>query len=238
MIRSILPLIILISILTIPESSANGAHDPLRQSFDHKDTIREDQILYNGKIWRNQYLNVENDQFLFSKEFLPGSISILGKTYTGIRIKFDIYNDEIITPADVPGIVKVNKELVDSFSLSFQDKTYKFINLTADSLSGLKGYANLLYRGRSGLYVRYFKELYQMSGQNMNIDKMFYQRSQVYFVTDKTAYHIKSKRDLYRVMESKKKQIKEFIAKNRIRVSKYDPESFIPVIKYFDSLIP
>jgi hypothetical protein len=39
-----------------------------------QEPLKEDQILYNGKEWHNNYTNVKGDQFLFSKDYLPGSI--------------------------------------------------------------------------------------------------------------------------------------------------------------------
>jgi hypothetical protein len=49
-----------------------------------RDTIAENQTLYNGKIWRNLYNLVQGDQFLFSKDFLPGSLTIKGKTFNDV----------------------------------------------------------------------------------------------------------------------------------------------------------
>lgn len=60
--------------------------------------LKENQILYNGKVWRNLFTNVKGDQFLFSKDYLPGSVTINGKSYINLNINYDIYNDEITTP--------------------------------------------------------------------------------------------------------------------------------------------
>src|SRR5665647_118758 len=124
-----------------------------------QDPLKENQILYNGKVWRNLYYNVKGDQFLFSSEYLNGSLSINGKTYKNLSINYDIYNDEIITPTNHSSILQMNKEMVDSFTLVFGVKTYSFINITEDSLAGIKGYVNVLYTGKSALYIKYKKEI-------------------------------------------------------------------------------
>jgi hypothetical protein len=235
MIRRILPLAFIFSFLIIYESSGREPVNSLIPVFAKNDTITENQVLYNGRIWRNQYLNLENDQFLFTRDLLPGSVSISGKSFSGIFLRYDIFNDEIITPADIPGMVQINKEMVDSFSLRFENKTYRFSKITEDTLPNLRGYVNVLYKGRSALYMRYIKELYHMSGQSVN-DK-FFQKSQLYFVKNKAVFPINSKRDLFNIFSNEKTQIKEFIKKNNIGVSKRDPESFVPVVKYIDSLI-
>ena len=117
---------------------------PYRSDRSQKDTLIENQDLFNGRIWRNLYYLSEGNQFLFSKEFLPGSLTINSKRFTDIFLKYDIYNDEILTPVDQGGILQLNKELVDSFSLSFQDKTFKFIKMQDDSIKGSKKYFNVL----------------------------------------------------------------------------------------------
>ena len=73
-----------------------------------RDTIRENQILYNGKVWRNLYTNVKGDQFLFANTYLPGSVSMNGKTFKDLNIKYDIYNDEIIIPKNNGLILQLN----------------------------------------------------------------------------------------------------------------------------------
>jgi hypothetical protein len=47
---------------------------------------------------------------------------------------------------------------------------------------------------------------------------------------------INSKNDLLKVLYEDKAQIKDFIKKNKLKISKKEPESFIPVIRYYDNL--
>ena len=41
----------------------------------------ERQVIYNGKVWRSLYSKVIGDQFLYSKEYMAGSVSIAGKHF-------------------------------------------------------------------------------------------------------------------------------------------------------------
>jgi hypothetical protein len=199
-----------------------------------QDTTKENQILYNGKVWRNLYYHVKGDQFLFSNSYLPGSVAINGKTYNNLNINYDIYNDEIITPNVKGTILQLNKEMVDSFTMVFEDKTYRFINTLEDSLSGVKGYMNELYKGESALYVKYKKEIDPLA-----VDKkydLFYQKHRIYFMKGGIYHQISGKNDLLKVLSDEKTQIKDFIKQNKIKIIKREPESYIPVIRYYDSL--
>jgi len=198
------------------------------------DTLIENQILYNGKVWRNLYFKIKEDQFFLSNDYIPGSITIAGKTYKNLEIRYDIYNDEIITPTNMGSVVQVNKEMVDSFSLNFMNNSLRFVNNKEDSLIGFKGYVNLLYKGKCELYVKYRKEI-KLLAVDRKYDK-FSQLHRIYLVKDGTAYQITGRQNLLNLFGDDKHRVKEFIKENRLVLSKNIPESFVPVIRFYDNL--
>ena len=140
----------------------------------------------------------------------------------------------MLVPKNDGAILQLNKEMVDSFSLVFNTRNILFQNTHPDSLHDIKGYVNVLYKGKSSLYVKYKKEI-QLLAVDDKYD-LFYQTDRIYFVKNGIAYQITSKRDLLKVLYEDKTQIKDFIKKNKLKISKKTPESFIPVIRYYDSL--
>jgi hypothetical protein len=203
-------------------------------NISEQDTIKERQILYNGIVWKNMYHLVDGDQFLFAEFFMPGTISINSKTFKNVRIKYDIFSDEIITPVNDEDILQLNKEMVDSFSVSFEDKTYRFTNIRNDTLKGFTGYFNILYKGRSSFYVKYKKSI--SSFETSKGDDHFIQTHKMFLVKDNTIYQIKNTKDLFTVLKANKEQIRNFIKKNKLRISRESPESFVPVIRFYDSI--
>ncbi|MBE3138361.1 MAG: hypothetical protein IMZ63_00940 [Actinobacteria bacterium] len=199
-----------------------------------QDTLKENQILYNGKLWRNRYYRIREDQFLFSKEFLSGNLSINGQLFRNLNIRYDIYNDEIMIPSNRGAILQLNKEMVDSFTINFYNKTYKFTQIREDSVRGFNGYVNVLYKGKNALYVKYKKEI-ELLAVDRKYD-MFYQTLRIYFLKDGIVHLISGKREFFNLLDEYKLQIRSFIKKNRIRVSKKIPESFVPVIEFYDNL--
>lgn len=199
------------------------------------DTIEEKQALYNGQIWSNNYHRIEGDQFLFSWLFIPATISMSGKTYKNVRIKYDIYSDEIITPLSSDIILQLNKELVDSFTISFEDREYRFINIRDDTLKGTKGYVNVLYKGNSVFYTKYKKSISPAtSSQN---DGNFSQSHNMYLMKNNIIYPISSTKSLYKAFKEDQEKIKNFIKTNKLKVTKKMPESFIPVLRFYDNSI-
>ena len=142
--------------------------------------------------------------------------------------------DEIITPTNHGFILQLNKEMVDSFSITFQSKAYRFKNIQKDSLTGVNGYVNVLYNGKSSLYVKFKKEIALLA-----VDKkfdLFVQTHRIYLLKNGILYRLNRKGAMLKIFREVKPLIKEFIKENKIQVSKNEPDSFVPVVRYYDSI--
>jgi hypothetical protein len=213
-------------------ASVNSGRGP--ESVTVKDSLRESQILYNGRIWRNLYYMVNGDQFLFSKDFLPGTVTVRTITFTDVKLKYDIFKDELLTPSQTGGILQLNRELVDSFSLSYMNSTYRFIRIKADSTDNESGYFNIIYRGKIALYRKFIKKVDKLS-VNGEGDK-FYEFSRLYLVIYNTLYPVTGKGDLLNLLKDHKEMIRSYIKNSKIKIIDKEPESFIPVLRYYESI--
>jgi hypothetical protein len=232
--------IILFFLLIIQSAVAvNGSTRYPSDQFCHTTPFQEDslqklQLLYRGVIWTNKYRRYSGDQFFLNPMFLPGSVSINGHTYKNLRLKYDIYSDEILTPLNMEEIIQLNKEMIDSFSLTFEKRIYRFINIPIDSASGLSGYCNLLYKGKSALYVKYVKEA--STSVTAETDGEFNQSLRIFVESGEVIWPVKNSKDLSGIFKEDMEEVKNYISEKRLKVSKNDPDSFIPVIKYYDSI--
>ena len=219
-------------------TAASGNYPPhtenLKLGILPPDTLRNNQMFYNGRLWKNLYYMVKEDQFLFSSAFLKGTVTINGKTYSNIRLKYDLFKDEILTPFGPGDVLQMNKEMVDSFSIYFQDNIYRFVSLPEDTDEALKGYVNVLYQGKIALYAKYIKKINRPGVENE--PDRFYQLNRIYVLKNKQLYQIANKNDLFKVLKDKKNLIREYSKKNNVVIEKDMPESFVPVIRYYDSM--
>jgi hypothetical protein len=219
-----------VSALSFPCSEGSSVLFPLSV----QDTLKEKQILYNGILWTNKYHKFKGDQYLFSDIFLPGSLSFNNHLYKNLEIRYDILSDEIMIPENRDVIVQLNKEMVDSFALVFEKREYRFRNFRSDSLLGSNGYFNVLYEGRSALYIKYIKNIVTEVTDKSN--GYFNQIVDLILVLDGKKYKINKLKDIMDLIPWDKDQIKRYLRQNKIRVSIKDPNSFIPVIRYYDYL--
>ena len=203
-------------------------------SFNDQDTLKERQILYNGILFKNKFPRIDGDPYLFKNYFLPGTVSLNGRKFTNLKIRYDIFTDELMIPINLSDILQLNKEMVDSFTINFENKVYKFIKFPEDTLKKFGGYLNELYKVKSALYVKYKKSI--STNITDKSDGEFMQIQKIYFVKDDIVYPINSLSNLLKIINENKIQIKIFIRENKLRISSKMPESFVPVIRYYDSL--
>jgi hypothetical protein len=82
--------------------------------------------------------------------------------------------------------------------------------------------------------VKYNKKIDRSSIEGKSDN--FYQTSLIYFVNDKILYTISNKSDLFTIFKKDIAQIRDFIKKNKLKVSKKEPGSFAQIIIYYDSI--
>jgi hypothetical protein len=192
------------------------------------------QQLLNGRIWRNQYSKSFGDQFFLTNAFLKGSVTYNGRIFDNLDLKYDIASDELILSIELYPIIIMNKEMVDSFSLSFENRKYHVVNAGTDSSGVLKGYINVIYEGSLTLFVKYIKKI-----QPLAVDgryDLFYQENQMYIKRGIEIMPVIGKKKLLSLLQDKKKEVRNYIKSNRIKLTGKDPGTFIPVLKFYDSM--
>lgn len=192
------------------------------------------QMLLNGRIWRNQYSNAIGDQFFLSNSFLRGSVFFNGRRFDNLDLLYDINSDELLLKTESSPVIIMNKEMVDSFILAFNNRDYHIINFGNDTSGVLRGYVNIIYDGPSTLYVKYRKNF-----QPMAVDgryDIFYFENSAYLKKGDEIMPVSGKKKLLALLEDKKKEIRHYLRSNSLKLRQKDPETYIPVLEYYDSL--
>lgn len=198
------------------------------------DTVRVNHGLYNGRIWRNLYVSIREDQFLFTNEFLPGQVTMNGVTFNTSRLRYDIMNDEIMTVTDKGHILQLNKEMVDNFTLTYRSRIYNFTKSEPDNQGKLSGYFNVLYKGKAAICVKYYKEI---SGRGPGKSyEDFVQGDRLFIVKDSVFIQIRNNGDFRKIVSDRKHEIKTYMKGSEIRISRKSPDSYVPVLEYYDTL--
>jgi hypothetical protein len=229
--HKLVPVILLLIFSIILNISLEAV--PAHSAFNQKD-YQDKKVLLNGRIWWNQYSKAVGDQFFLDGSFLKGSVVFNGTVYRDLDLKYDIANDELIFSLENHPAICLNKEMVDSFTLQFQNRNYNIINAGYDTASILKGYVNLLYKGHSALYVKYTKLIYPLAVDGRY--DLFVSEHHVFLNTEQGIVVIKGKRQLLKILKDKKKELSHFIRDSNLKCNLKNPESIIPVVVFYDKL--
>ena len=234
MIKSILSLFLIL--FSIIDSGYKGVGDNLILSAQDKskDNI-ERQILYNGRVWQNEFNNTDGDQFFLSSDFSTGNVTVDGHNFDSVQIRYDLINDELLIQRNDGMIILINKEMTNSFNLFYYDVKYRFVNFDNTSPGNLSGYCHLLYDGNIKVYAKYTKELIPTTMTN-GLPR-FSQVNKVYIFKDGKIHRTDNRKELLNLFSEGEEQtmIKKYIRSNQISISRNDPESFRRVIEYYET---
>ena len=85
------------------------------------------------------------------------------------------------------------------------------------------------------LYEKHTKKIEKLADGG-KYDK-FYQVDQTYLVKDNIVYPIAGKHDLMNILKAEKELVSSFMRKNKLKISRTNPESYIPALKYLDTIL-
>jgi len=219
----------------IPFADSFGCFLPdNRNGKEFQDTLQGKQFIYNGRIWRNPYSRIRGDAYFLTGDFINGRVHFNDKVYDNLKLKYDTHSDEVILFVNPLTIIILNKELTDRFILEYEGKEYCIINLGMDTAVTVNGYINLLYEGKVSFYVKYIKKIEPLAEEK--IFDRFYGTHRMYLKRDSLFLPFFTKRGILRIMEDREPEVKDFIKIQKLILSGKDPYSFIPLIRFYDSL--
>lgn len=199
-----------------------------------RDNPQEDFLIMNGKLWRNLYLGIKGNPYFMTGDFLNGDITFNGKVFSDRIFKYDTYNDEIVLWINTSTTIILNKEMVSEFNINYLGQKYHIINLGEDTTSIISGFVNVYYDGPTPLYVKYRKEIEILAVDNRY--DLFIDLHRTYIKKDGQILQVSGKGELFKILSERKEQLKQYIKANKLRVTKKEPRSFIPVLEYYDKL--
>ncbi|MBS0011561.1 MAG: hypothetical protein KFF49_09140 [Bacteroidales bacterium] len=197
-----------------------------------QDTSMMNQLYYNGRVWYGKYFNVYGTEFLLEDKWYKADVSINGINFNGVEVKYDIYNDELLTNYHRRKIIILNNENIDSFTLYTGNKELYFENLSGKY--DLEGHYQVIYEGKSKLYKKWRKKRAQFVVE-ARFDE-FQSDDALIVLSGGETHRLKKRRHLLRLMNDKKDEVRSYIRHENIRIDFANPESLVPVLEYYDTL--
>lgn len=229
----------LIAILAFSFSARSQHLSPL---YRDADSVWLTQLLYSGNEWRPGVLPVTGHEFFLSGDYLDGSVTAGGFTFNNLRLKYDIFSDEIILLwKDIHSIL-LNNSTVESFTVGLWSGAgrnpefigRRFVNLNG-RYPGITGFAEVIYKGTSMVVAKHSKTI--AKNTSMSSYAQYRENTRFWFITGNSARLIRSRASLLRMFGDYEDEVIRFVRQNHIEMSRFSPEGYGEAVAYYDSLI-
>ncbi|PLX17221.1 MAG: hypothetical protein C0599_13940 [Salinivirgaceae bacterium] len=189
-------------------------------------------ILVNGIEYIEGDTRIDGTPNLFSDNWQIGDVFIKGEAFLKRELKYNIFADKLVlkflTTQGVQRGVIIDNNLVDSVLInghlffSTKDFTNQFID---------KGFVEYLKLKNSVLYISYYKEHIKFYTDSHPYGRYSDTKRKVYLEMEDQYFDISKKRDFLKLFEDKKRDIKKFLRKNKIKYKKANIRDFESLLR-------
>lgn len=196
--------------------------------------------LYNGseyayKLYYPFVIN-EGDPFFLTKQFDTGTVFYNRILYENVPLLYDLVKEEVLTknPTNT-SIIRLNNEKIEWFTIL----GHRFIKLYKDSVNHPEfhtGFYDQLYDGNTALYKKVSKIFKENTASFQGVNKYIVDVNGYYIKKNNQYYKVKNKKSLLGVLNNKKKEIDQFMRKNKLNVKRTREYTLTKTVVYYDSI--
>lgn len=191
--------------------------------------------LFNGIQYAQYPFSFAENGNPYFKENKPGlgSVTYDNVLYENVLLQFDEVQ-EVIFMQDSSRRIQLLNQRVAGFTL-FNNTFIRLVKDSANAVLAATGYYNLLYNGNTRLLKREEKIIREdvSTGALLRyIDVLTY----YYIQKDNSWYSIKSKGAILNIFNDRKKELRQFIKKNKLSYRKDRDNMLVKVTAYYDQL--
>ena len=201
----------------------------------------KDIRLVSGLVYAQPHRKADGHPFFNDLDWMTGSVTINDIMFDGIKLKYDIYLDNLVLiDESEDGTMKrisLNKNRVTAFNLGQRP----FIKLDPSSGINIPGteYFEILYNGKIRLLNRWTKHFENDATQDFPYGRFTDAELARYLLKQGSLFRITRKATLYKVFSGKKSDIKKYLKANRIFIiKKATDQKMAGLIEYCNSLVP
>ncbi len=192
-----------------------------------------DQLLYSGVEWQPAMQTAAGDEFFLTPEPLYGTVLIDGVLFRDVRMKYDIFNDNLIVLWKNGSPIITDSRKVDEFTMVYNGLPRKFVNLR-ETYSGIRGFAEILYHGASPVIAKHIKVV-SRSAAAANYAE-FREEAKYYLVLNGSCFQVKNRSSFLDLLGEYELPVKKYIRQKNLYLSPASPEGFVLAAVYYDSL--
>src|SRR4030095_1161345 len=175
-------------------------------------------------------------QYFQTDQFAQGEVVANGIMYPNAYLLYDLVHDKLIVK-HYSNILKVEQisEKIESFSM----QGHQFERGVAASVSQSSistGFYDVLYKGKPvSVYAKRTKSTEEQI-KDMQVVLIFNEKNRYFIKKDDNWYPVSDRKAALKVMADKKKEMEDFLRKNKIKFKKQPEQALSRMAAYYDSL--
>jgi hypothetical protein len=236
---------VLITVILIAASPASLAQqerepDPYSQPFRqlealYQQSLETDTRYINGTVYQDAYLRTNGHQFFNSENWTMGTLVMMGRTYHGIPLKYDLYKDQLLynhLHKSGSYVLVLNKTRIEGFTIEGHTFT-KLAEPNGASTEIDGGIYEVVAEGKAVFYQKWSKRLSEASQHSRREFSSF---NEWYILNDGQYHKVTRKPGLLNALGDHEKEIKSYIRESRIVIGVGDEMAIKKVIDHYNSL--
>ena len=190
----------------------------------------EQSALYNGVQHIGYSPLIEGHAYFETKEWQKGWVIYYGVLYKNVSLKYDLLNDEVVIQhPDAFHAIALLSENVKEFFLP----GHLFVRIEQDSIIPLAtGFYEKLATGTISTFVRKTKNIKE-DIETRQIKRSFIDIDFYYALKDGVYHSIKNRRSMLNLVGDKKKEIKKYLKKSKIKYSENPQLALVKIAEYY-----
>ena len=187
--------------------------------------------LNNGSEYRDYLARDEEHPYFLQDDWQYGDVVYDDESYTNVPLFLDLSRDKVITEHSINGS---KLELISEKIAQFTISDHLFRRLKRDEAKIItEGFHEVLYDGKTKVYVRREKSLQQKVESN-DITYSFQQKDRVYVLKDGVYHPVRKKSTLLDVFADKKPEVRAFLNKSGKKYKADRENAIARVAEFYD----
>jgi len=209
-------ILICFAFFNLPNYGQSSIADPLAYVNLVKKQYGLDHELVNGVQFYNRYSRSKGHPFFHNNLYLTGTLSLDGKTYQDLHLKFDIYSQHVVLEYKIfsggSNQVITVADKVDAFNLG----PYHFKKLVLGEEEGK--FYQVITTSCFNCYIYWKKELLPLNGSFTYIEQFSEAKRSLWLDLGGELHEFSSRKDFTVLFpEESRKEIKRYLSKNQFK---------------------
>ena len=199
----------------------------------------KDTRLVIGRIYSQPLIKAKGHPYIKGLDWLPGNVYINGNNFSGLKLNYDIYKDNLIYLDESPdGSIKIlllNKNQVEKFGI----EDHSFVTLRPSMVKNIteSQYFEILYQGKVSLFNRWTKTFEAITTQEFPAGRFLDAKITRYLIKENELHKVNNRFILLKLCDDRKVELKRYLRKNKINVRRAGDKELAGLIEYYNSLI-